>query len=43
MHLYETHLPVADTKAAEKFYHEIVGCLSPIAIQHATSCSCGLT
>jgi catechol 2,3-dioxygenase-like lactoylglutathione lyase family enzyme len=25
MHLYETHLPVADTKAAEKFYREIVG------------------
>jgi len=25
MRLYETHLPVADTKAAEKFYREIVG------------------
>ncbi len=25
MHLYETHLPVADTNAAEKFYREIVG------------------
>jgi lactoylglutathione lyase len=25
VHLYETHLPVADTKAAEKFYREIVG------------------
>src|ERR1700730_1045150 len=25
MHLYETHLPVADTRGAEKFYHEIVG------------------
>ena len=25
MHLYETHLPVADAKAAEKFYREIVG------------------
>src|SRR5213080_1674831 len=25
MHLYETHLPVADTKVAEKFYREIVG------------------
>jgi lactoylglutathione lyase len=25
MHLYETHLPVADTKLAEKFYCEIVG------------------
>jgi lactoylglutathione lyase len=25
MHLYETHLPVADTNAAEKFYRKIVG------------------
>ena len=25
MHLYETHLPVADTKVAEKFYREVVG------------------
>jgi lactoylglutathione lyase len=25
MHLYEAHLPVADTVAAEKFYREIVG------------------
>jgi len=25
MHLYETHLPVADMQAAEKFYREIVG------------------
>jgi catechol-2,3-dioxygenase len=25
MHLYETHLPVADTKVAERFYREIVG------------------
>jgi len=25
MHLYETHLPVADTKIAECFYREIVG------------------
>ena len=25
MHLYETHIPVADTKVAEKFYREIVG------------------
>jgi lactoylglutathione lyase len=25
MHLYETHLPVADTQTAEKFYREIVG------------------
>ncbi len=25
MHLYETHLPVADTKIAERFYREIVG------------------
>lgn len=25
MHLYETHLPVADTKSAERFYREIVG------------------
>jgi len=25
MHLYETHIPVSDTKAAEKFYREIVG------------------
>src|SRR5260370_33579513 len=24
-HLYETHLPVADTKVAEKVYREIVG------------------
>jgi len=25
MHLYETHLPVADTKVAEKFYRDVVG------------------
>ena len=25
MHLYETHLPVADTKGAQKFYTKIVG------------------
>jgi lactoylglutathione lyase len=25
MRLYETHLPVADTRAAEEFYREIVG------------------
>ncbi len=25
MHLYEAHLPVADTAVAEKFYHEVVG------------------
>jgi lactoylglutathione lyase len=25
MHLYETHLPVADTKASEAFYREVVG------------------
>ncbi len=25
MHLYETHLPVADTEAAQTFYVEIVG------------------
>jgi lactoylglutathione lyase len=25
MHLYETHIPVADTNAAQKFYTEIVG------------------
>jgi lactoylglutathione lyase len=25
MHLYETHLPVADTRIAENFYREIVG------------------
>jgi len=25
MHLYETHLPVADTKIAESFYSEVVG------------------
>jgi catechol 2,3-dioxygenase-like lactoylglutathione lyase family enzyme len=25
MHLYETHLPVADTEAARRFYVEIVG------------------
>ncbi len=25
MHLYETHIPVADTKIAERFYREIVG------------------
>ena len=25
MHLYETHLPVADTRIAERFYREIVG------------------
>lgn len=25
MHLYETHLPVADTEASQKFYVEIVG------------------
>lgn len=25
MHLYETHIPVADTKIAESFYREMVG------------------
>ncbi len=25
MHLYEAHLPVADTSAAKRFYVEIVG------------------
>jgi len=25
VHLYETHLPVADTKVAQTFYREIVG------------------
>jgi lactoylglutathione lyase len=25
MHLYETHIPVADTQIAERFYREIVG------------------
>lgn len=25
MHLYETHIPVADTEISEKFYREIVG------------------
>src|SRR6266581_6742738 len=25
MHLYETHIPVADTQVAERFYREIVG------------------
>ena len=25
MHLYETHLPVADTEAAQRFYVEVVG------------------
>jgi lactoylglutathione lyase len=25
MHLYETHIPVTDTKVAEKFYREIAG------------------
>jgi len=25
MHLYETHIPVADTRIAERFYKEIVG------------------
>lgn len=25
MHLYETHLPVADTEAAKRFYLEVVG------------------
>jgi lactoylglutathione lyase len=25
VHLYETHIPVADTKIAERFYREIVG------------------
>jgi lactoylglutathione lyase len=25
MHLYEAHLPVADTNAAARFYHEVVG------------------
>ena len=27
MHLYETHLPVADTEIARRFYQEIVGLL----------------
>jgi len=34
MHLYETHLPVADTRAAEKFYREIVGL--PLAYRDPT-------
>jgi lactoylglutathione lyase len=25
MHLYETHIPVADTRASEAFYREVVG------------------
>src|SRR5437660_12054531 len=25
MHLYETHIPVADTNVAQRFYQEIVG------------------
>jgi lactoylglutathione lyase len=25
MHLYEAHLPVSDTEAAQRFYVEIVG------------------
>jgi len=25
MHLYETHLPVADTNIAQRFYQDIVG------------------
>jgi lactoylglutathione lyase len=25
MHLYETHIPVADTRAAEAFYREVIG------------------
>jgi len=34
MHLYETHLPVADTKGAQKFYTKIVG--SPFAYRDPT-------
>ena len=34
MHLYETHLPVADTKIAESFYREIVGL--PFAYRDST-------
>ena len=34
MHLYETHLPVADTRVAEKFYREIVGL--PFAFRDST-------
>jgi catechol-2,3-dioxygenase len=34
MHLYETHLPVADTKIAERFYREIVGL--PFAYRDST-------
>jgi lactoylglutathione lyase len=34
MHLYETHLPVADTKIAERFYRKIVGL--PFAYRDST-------
>ena len=34
MHLYETHLPVADTRIAERFYREIVGL--PFAYRDST-------
>jgi lactoylglutathione lyase len=34
MHLYETHLPVADTKISERFYSEIVGL--PFAYRDST-------
>ena len=34
MHLYETHLPVADTKIAERFYREIISL--PFAYRDAT-------
>ena len=34
MHLYESHLPVADTKLSEAFYREVVGL--PFAYRDAT-------
>ena len=34
MHLYETHLPVADTKISERFYRKIVGL--PFAYRDST-------
>jgi hypothetical protein len=44
MHLYEAHLPVADTSAAQRFHIEIVGLqfAHRITILHAISFFCGL-
>jgi len=42
MHLYEAHLPVSDTEAAQRFYVEIVGLQFAHHDLHAISFFSGL-